>query len=145
MICGKKIESKQFTQFYLFRYLEGVGARVWVDDVVAQFDIPPSQLHTLLAVDPWIHLMAQTDVDNTAVNDTMDETRKVAKGDTAVKPVEEEQDFDEKHPDDALTISAALVEELMSAASRAEAVETGPRVAMSLARMVRVGRVCGCL
>ena len=145
MICGKKIESKQFTQFYLFRYLEGVGARVWVDDVVAQFDIPPSQLHTLLAVDPWIHLMAQTDVDNTAVNDTMDETRKVAKGDTAVKPVEEEEDFDGKHPDDALTISAALVEELMSAASRAEAVETGPRVAMSLARMVRVGRVCGCL
>ena len=142
MICGKKIESKQFTQFYLFRYLEGVGARVWVDDVVAQFDIPPSQLHTLLAVDPWIHLMTQTDVDNTAVNDTMDETRKVAKGDTAVKPVEEEEDFDEKHPDDALTISAALVEELMSAASRAEAVETGPRVAMSLARMVRVGRVC---
>ena len=127
MICGKKIESKKFTQFYLFRYLEGVGARVWVDDVVAQFDIPPSQLHTLLAVDPWIHLMAQTD--------TMDETRKVAKGDTAVKPVEEEE-IDEKHPDDALTISAALVEELMSAASRAEAVDTGPRVAMSLARMV---------
>ena len=41
------------------RYLDGVRARVWVDDVATHVDFARAQFLKMLAVDPWIHLEAQ--------------------------------------------------------------------------------------
>lgn len=52
--------KSEFIIFQLGSYLEGVRARVWVDDVAAHVDLPRPIFLKMLSVDPLIHLQRQS-------------------------------------------------------------------------------------